>query len=102
MNHFAYLHSLVDSKAQTQPRSLTRTDTILHTWPHGQTDMQHLYFLFLFHLPPGHPSAYFCPILLLPEGQLKGGNGGLTEACHFMLFHPGESEWESNGRACQM
>lgn len=64
--------------------------------------MHHLYFISLFHLPPGRLSAYFCPSLLLPEGQLKGGNGGLTEACHFMLFHPRDSEWESNGQACQM
>lgn len=43
----------------------------------------------------------FCPLLLLAVGQLKGGNGGLTEACHFMHFHLRDSEWERNGQACQ-
>ncbi|CAB1456247.1 unnamed protein product [Pleuronectes platessa] len=51
----------------------------------------------------GRVTAYFCPRLLLPEGQQRGGNGQWTEACHFMLPHPPrDSEWESNGHAFQM
>lgn len=43
----------------------------------------------------------FCPLLLLAVGQLKGGNGGLTEACHYVHFHLRDFEWERNGQDCQ-
>lgn len=102
-NSSAYLQSLVDTKTQAEAPRLTSADTLIPTWPQRQTDMQHIHLLSFFSSSaPGQLSAYFCPRLLLPEVQLKGGNGGLTEACHFMHFHLRDSEWERNGRACQM
>lgn len=99
-NSSAYLQSLVDIKTQAEAPRLTYTG---HTLTNMATEANRHSFS-----PPssssalGQLSAYFCPSLLLPEVQLKGGNGGLTEACHFMHFHLRDSEWERNGQACQM
>lgn len=48
----AYLQSLVNIKTQAEAPRLTHTDILLPTWPQRQTDMQHIHFLHLFHLPP--------------------------------------------------